>query len=210
MSKRCSSCPPFVRSAAEILFIYVAPVAVIKTVWGDIFFFHFKEFMVFFVFWAIGAALYGRGSGLSWEEMGFTRRMLGRSLVLNAAITLIAAGVVLWLAAPRLISHPHIPRNLWFPLFYIFLSCPAQEFLYRGLAFPLMERGGIRSGPVLVVVSALLYAALHIFFTKPLILPLTFLMGLGWGMIYLFVRNLWGLIFSHALVGMLAIVAGLA
>jgi len=201
---------PYIRLAGELFLIYGAPVMVIKAVWGDVFFFHFKAFMAFFVAWAVGAALYGRLTGLSFEVMGFTSRALGRSLALNAVLTILAAGAVVWLAAPRLLYNPHIPRSMWFPFFYVFLSCPAQEFLYRGLAFSLMERGGIRNGPALVVVSALLYALLHIFFTKPLILPLTFLIGLGWGTVYLFIRNLWGPILSHALVGTLAILAGLA
>lgn len=201
---------PLFRLGAELLVVYVLPVAFIKAVWGDVFFFHFRAFMAFFVFWAIGTAVYGRLSGLSFSDMGFTRSLLVRSLLLNALVTVAAIGAVFWLAGPRLLGSPHLPRNIWFPLFYVFLSCPAQELLYRGLAFPLMERGGIRSGAALVVVSAILYASLHLFFTKPFIIPLTFLIGLGWGTIYLFVRNLWGLILSHALVGMLAIMAGLA
>ncbi len=201
---------PACRLAVEILVIYLAPVILIEVVWGAVFFLHFRVFMAFFVVWAAVAACYGRMSGLSFSAMGFTRRSLMRSFLLSGIVTLLAIGVILWLAGPRLVTRPHLPRSLWFPLFYVFLSCPAQEFLYRGLAFSLMERGGVKSGVALIIVSALLYASLHIFFTKPLVLPLTFLIGLGWGTMYLWVRNLWGLILSHIVVGMIAIAAGLA
>ncbi len=198
------------RLALELILIYLLPVAVIKIVWGDVFFFYFRAFMAFFVFWAIVSAAYGRWSGLSFLEMGFTRRLLGCSLLVNALVTVVVIGGIVWLAAPRLLTHPHFPRSLWFPLFYVFLSCPAQEFLYRGLIFSILERGGVRNGVVLVVVSAFLYASLHVFFTKPFMVPLTFLMGLCWGTIYLFFRNLWGIILSHVLVGLIAIMAGIA
>ncbi len=199
------------RFALELAVIYLLPVLLIKLLFpGRQFFSHFRGFMAFFVCWAIAAAIYARVSGLSFPQMGFTREKLFRSLVLNLLIMAVAMTVIVALAAPRLLLDPKLPRSIWFPLFYIFLSCPSQEFLYRGLLFPLMERGGIRHAVLLVIVSAAAYSFLHILFLKPLIVPLTFAIGIAWGIIYWRVRNIWGLILSHAVLGLLSIMAGLA
>lgn len=199
------------RFALELALIYLVPVAVIKFGLGSRYFFsHFKEFMAFFVCWAIGAAIYGRLSGLSIAKMGFTREKLFQTLVLNLLIIAAATAVIVALASPRMLLAPKMPRSIWFPLFYIFLSCPSQELLYRGLLFPLMERSGIRNAALLVIISASAYSFLHILFGKPLIVPLTFTIGIAWGIIYWRVRNIWGLILSHAVLGLLSIMAGLA
>jgi len=198
------------RFALELAVIYVIPVAVIKFGLGSRYFFsHFKEFMAFFVCWSIGAGVYARFSGFSWKELGFTTDRLKRSLFINTLVMLLAVAVILFIAGDRLLLKPHMPRNPWFPFFYIFLSCPSQEFLYRGLLFPLMERSGIRHGVWLVLISTVAYAFLHILFHKPYMVPLTFAIGIAWGIIYWRVRNLWGIMLSHALLGMLTIFAGL-
>ncbi|HOW52762.1 MAG TPA: CPBP family intramembrane metalloprotease [bacterium] len=198
------------RFALELAVIYIVPVTFIKFGLGSRYFFsHFKEFMALFVCWSIGAGIYAWASGLSRKELGFTVERLGRSLFLNFVIMLLAITVVLLLAGDRLLAKPHLPRSYWFPLFYIFLSCPSQEFLYRGLLFPLMERSGIRHGFWLVLISTVAYAFLHIIFHKPFMIPLTFAIGIAWGIIYWRIRNLWGIMLSHATLGLLTILAGL-
>lgn len=202
--------PGLRRFALELAIIYLLPVAVIKFGLGSRYFFsHFKEFMAFFVCWSIGAGVYAYRCRMSLRELGITGERIGLSLLVNIAVMAIAATVVILIAGPRLFLNPHISRHAWFPFFYIFLSCPSQEFLYRGLLFPLMERAGIRHGTALILISTAAYVFLHILFNKPYMLPLTFAIGIAWGTIYWRVRNLWGIMLSHALLGMLTILAGL-
>lgn len=197
------------RFALELAGIYLLPVLIIKFGLGSRYFFmHFKEFMAFFVCWSIGAGVYAYRCRISLKELGLTRDRLASSLLVNLVVMLLAATVVVALAGPRLLLNPHLPRYAWFPFFYIFLSCPSQEFLYRGLLFPLMERAGIRHGLALVLISTAAYAFLHILFNKPYMVPLTFAIGIAWGIIYWRIRNLWGIMLSHALLGMMTILAG--
>ncbi|HNT28711.1 MAG TPA: CPBP family intramembrane metalloprotease [bacterium] len=200
------------RFALELTLIYLLPVIALKLLFpGREFSRHFKEIMAFFVCWSAAAGYYAHRRGFSWKDMGFTAQGLPRSLLYNLLLMAIAAGVIVLIAGPRLFDAPRMPRAThWFPLFYIFLSCPAQEFLYRGLLFGLMERAGLRHPALLILLTAATYASMHILFHKPLIVPLTFAIGLVWGALYWRVRNLWGLIAAHIALGFLSMAAGLA
>lgn len=200
------------RFTLELIIIYLLPVLALKLLFpGREFFHYFNEIMVFFVCWTVGAGIYAYRREFSWSDVGFTARGLPRSLLLNLLIVAVATGVIVLLAGPRLFDAPRMPRVFsWFPLFYIFLSCPAQEFLYRGLLFGLLERAGLRHPALLILLTASAYASMHILFLKPLIVPLTFAIGLVWGVLYWRVRNLWGLIVAHIVLGFLSMAAGLA
>ncbi|HSA34589.1 MAG TPA: CPBP family intramembrane metalloprotease [bacterium] len=200
------------RFALELTVIYLLPVIALKLLFpGREFSRHFKEIMVFFVCWSAAAGYYAHRSGFSWKEVGLTARELPRSFLFNLLVVAVAAGVIVLLAGPRLFEAQRMPRTTyWFPLFYIFLSCPAQEFLYRGLLFGLMERAGLRHPALLILLTAATYASMHILFHKPLIVPLTFAIGIVWGTLYWRVRNLWGLIVAHIALGFLSMAAGLA
>lgn len=200
------------RFVLELTVIYLLPVIALKLLFpGREFFHHFKGIMAFFVCWSAAAGFYAYRRGFLWKDVGFTARELPRSLLFNLLTVAVAAGVIVLIAGPRLFEAPRMPRVFsWFPFFYIFLSCPAQEFLYRGLLFGLLERAGLRHPAILILLPAAAYASMHLLFPKPLIVPLTFAIGLVWGVLYWRVRNLWGLIAAHIALGFLSMAAGLA
>ena len=99
-----------------------------------------------------------------------------------------------------------INENLAFFLFYVFISCPIQELLYRGV---LTSIGcGKVSNTGLVIVSSFLYSYIHIIYHDFLTLVITFMIGVIWHFAYLKTNNLIGVTISHIILGILTISIG--
>lgn len=99
-----------------------------------------------------------------------------------------------------------INENLAFFLFYVFISCPIQELLYRGV---LTSIGcGKFSNTGLVIVSSFLYSYIHIIYHDFLTLVITFMIGVIWHFAYLKTNNLIGVTISHIILGILTISIG--
>jgi len=82
-------------------------------------------------------------------------------------------------------------------IYYIVLSVPVQEIIFRGiLQTELYRFGKLRA----VAISSIIFAAAH--FASPLLVVLTFPAGLAWG--YSFSRRgtLIGPMISHAILGL--------
>jgi uncharacterized protein len=94
-------------------------------------------------------------------------------------------------------------------VFYVFVSSPAQEFLYRSIVFAEIGASPIRNTALIVVVSALNFSFLHLLYHDVLTLFVTFIMGSIWGIIYVKYPNFWGVSLSHAVVGAVSIFVGL-
>lgn len=87
-------------------------------------------------------------------------------------------------------------------LFYVFLSVPVQEFIFRGYV-TLRLRETFTSRPLIILISTLLFALAHLPFYSLLMLVLTLYMGWVYIVNYLRYRNLFSLMLSHAVVGSL-------
>jgi membrane protease YdiL (CAAX protease family) len=108
-----------------------------------------------------------------------------------------------------IIREPTIPGWKLFFVYYVFISGPSQEFLFRSNFFALMRRENI-GGPVLqIIASAVTYSFLHIFYNDLITLLVTFAAGLVWGWIYHRYPNFWGVAFSHSVLGAASIMVGL-
>lgn len=156
------------------------------------------------------AAIYSFLQRHSAEELGLGRGNLPKALGINLLAGIAGAGLLLLL--PLLGMHERVlpPPQTAFVFFYVLVSSPVQEFLFRSFLFAEMRRSGIRSPLWQVLISAASFALLHAVYLDPLTGLLTFLAGLVWGVIYLRVPNLAGVSLSHAIVGMVAIMAGIA
>jgi hypothetical protein len=145
----------------------------------------------------------------SWRALGFRRDTLPVSLAWNIGLSLVFGGALLALYFAGLIRQPTIPSwNLFF-VFYIFISSPAQEFLFRSMVFAEMAAAGLTSGLVQVLLSAVTFCSLHIIYRDPLTLGVTLFMGLVWGFIYFRAPNFYGVTLSHAVLGAISIAVGL-
>jgi len=156
---------------------------------------------------AIVTYLFCRWMGLSNKELGITLIGAKKSMlhILPLTIVLAVAGAVLWFAGFSRIS-PN--ENWYFFIFYIFISSPVQEFLYRGVLEAVMEHSNF-SFIAKMIFSSLLYSFVHVIYRDMLTLVLTFAIGLIWYFCYQKEKNLIGVSISHAVLGVVTIVAGI-
>lgn len=166
-------------------------------------------FSLKFAVLAIGAlAVYAiaRVSGASNAELGIKKDQSLKSLFDIAPLTLIllVAGIVVWIGGWGRIDQ----NEVWqFYVFYVFVSCPAQELLYRGALTVFLERISVNRWFVLIGSSAL-FAFVHVIYRDTLTVVLMFGIGLIWYLYYRRTRNLLGVIVSHATLGAVTIIAG--
>ena len=153
-------------------------------------------------------------SHFSWKELGFRLDTLQGSLTWNGVLSLLFLALLLIAYFSGLLRSPHIPGNdtlsaIAFISFYILISGPCQEFIYRSFIFALMERAGISEMIPKLVISAITYCFLHIIYRDLITLIVTLFMGLVWGYIYYKKPNFWGVMISHSVLGAVAIIVGL-
>ena len=98
-------------------------------------------------------------------------------------------------------------ENLTFYLFYVFISCPIQEFLYRGI-FGYFEKS-FNSKKLILFLSSLCYSFVHIIYKDFLTCILTFIFGLILYSLYRKDFNLLGVSLSHIIIGILTIYLGI-
>lgn len=143
------------------------------------------------------------------RELGLRLDNIRPALARNAALSLIVGGGLLaafWLG---LIRHPRPVDWRWFAPFYVLVSCPAQEFACRGFLFAEMRRRGISGAWPQIGISAVSYAFLHIVYRDWLAFLAPLLIGIVWGAIYRHYPNLWAVVLSHAVLGLISILVGL-
>jgi len=153
--------------------------------------------------------LYARFRKHSLHDLGFRRDTLKKSLLWNIGLSLIFVAIMLIAYGAGWIRKPTIPDWSLFFVFYVAISSPSQEFLYRSMVFAEMNRAGITSAVWKVLISAVTYCFLHVFYNDPITLAVTLFMGIVWGVIYNKYPNFWGVAFSHAMLGVVSILVGI-
>ena len=99
-------------------------------------------------------------------------------------------------------------ETLSFYLFYIFISSPIQEFLYRGALTSILQQINFRKSSI-ILISSILYSLVHLGYKDLITCILTFLIGLLWHQKYLKTKNLAGVTISHAILGIITIFIGI-
>lgn len=139
-----------------------------------------------------------RRSGTSVSGLiGFDPERLSRDLGLGVVIAVVASGVVLLSlrAVEPIFGAGEIPfprwAILWWTLVTSITAGVGEELYFRGFLF---ERLGRLSAPVLLSVTSLAFAVWHI---APNMLLHTFLLGLGFGWIYLRMGRLFPVVLGH-------------
>jgi membrane protease YdiL (CAAX protease family) len=153
-------------------------------------------------------AVVARWLGMSRPALGLHLHQLAPALFWNGLLSLLFVVVLVVAYTQGAIRPPTVPQWKLFFIFYVFVSSPCQEFLYRGFLFALMERAGLRGLATQVVLSSVLYSFLHLFYRDWLTMAVTLLMGVVWGLIYARYRNLWPVMGSHAVLGVVSILTG--
>ena len=113
----------------------------------------------------LGIFLLMKTFNISNKELGITRQNLWKSIKRN--LILIALCVILILVLKFLHVDKYNPNEtLYFYIFYIFISCPIQEFLYRGV-FGYFDINN-KSSYLWIIMSSLCYSFVHIIYIIPI------------------------------------------
>lgn len=142
-------------------------------------------------------------------DLGVAKKGSLSSLIGVIPITLILLLPLLVFALSS--SSPRIDNSslpALFYLFYIFVSCPLQEFAYRGYLFRLMTILSLNKWSR-IIVGALLYSFVHIIYLDGFTLLSTLFAGILWNIHYEKYRNLAGVTVSHIILGTATILLGL-
>ena len=145
--------------------------------------------------------------GNTHGDIGITRQRTIYSLKTVLPITIaliIAAGLFLLLEKPRFSP----AEGIGFYVFYILISCPAQELLFRGILSRILQE--LRLHRVLELgVAAALFGYVHIIYGDVLTVVIMSIVGLVWYRAYQRSSNLIGVTISHVVLGVMTIALGI-
>jgi membrane protease YdiL (CAAX protease family) len=188
----------WLRPSLTIAGIFVLPVILIDT---NVVPFHWRFYaLALMTLVAIGIAV----SRHSLESLGLTLPRLRSFLAWSVVPSAILIALVL---ASDLRHRAFTPEHLAFYLFFVFVSAPAQEFLYRSFLFAELRASAIPP-KVIVLLSATLFAFMHIIYRDVVTVALTLVAGLIWATVFHSTRKVGIVAFSHAALGVVAIFAG--
>jgi uncharacterized protein len=188
---------------AIIGLFYVLPVALF---FHELVPFAWRFYVLIFV--AVVIAMIARIYKFSAVDLGFTNIQLRSAYTSIALPTLIIATLMIiyyYQYGARLNNSAY---SWLFYLFFVGLSVPIQEFLFRGFLFALLAQVQV---PIWgrILFSAVLYSFIHIIYQDILASACTFFLGLVWGYCYARIKNLYSIISSHSFLGFIAILLGL-
>jgi uncharacterized protein len=140
-------------------------------------------------------------------ELGLTKQRLGISLKVIALPTFFFVLLMLINYIMQGLRIDNSTYQLPFYLFFVGVSSPVQEFLYRGFLFAVFSRAKLAPW-LMILLSSLLYSFVHLIYQDVLTLLCTFIIGVLWGVHYVTYRNLYPIILSHSVLGVVAILVG--
>ena len=143
---------------------------------------------------------------VSNKELGITKDNLLKSVKRNLILIAISIIVIIVLKVFHIDKY-NPTETLWFYLFYVFISCPIQEFLYRGV-FGYFDTND-KYKYLWIIISGVCYSFVHIIYKDILTCVLTFIIGIIWYILYRKDKNLCGVIISHMVLGVLTILLGI-
>lgn len=187
-----------------LLFICHAPVALI---WLEIIPFEHRFYA--FLIALPGLAFFCFYRRYRLEELGFRIDTLKGALEPNLVFCAMG-GITLYIVNKTGMLTPNSHRLFpYFYVVYIFFLGPVQEIIFRGILFTEMKRIQNGSNHLFLWVSTLSFCFLHVIYRNPQMLVIAFISGLVWGIIFMKRPNIWGVAFSHSVLGAFAILLGL-
>lgn len=189
---------------AFLLILYFLPISLL---WAGVIPFSFR--FILLVILAVAVAAYQIVRKTKLRDLGIRGDNILAALLVNLALSAVIIGLLLILNHFDLIREPTIPSWSLFFAFYVLISSPCQEFLFRSAVFAELERAGITGLIPQVLISAITYSFLHVIYNDIPTLAATILMGVVWGLIYRRWPNLVGVAVSHAAMGAVSIAVGL-
>lgn len=129
-----------------------------------------------------------------------------RSIISTTLVLLLPLlALALYTSSPR-IDNSGLPALFY--VFYVLVSCPLQEFAYRGYLFRLMTLLSFGKW-ARILAGAFLYSFVHIIYLDSFTLMSTLFAGILWNIHYDKYRNIAGVTISHIILGATTIFLGL-
>lgn len=179
----------------------------ILLIWFGIIPFEFRFYILIFI--TIISAIYSFFRRHSLYDLGFRLDNFKYALSLNSILILFVLIILTTVCYSENIVSPAIPKLSWFNAFYILISAPSQEFLFRSVLFAELKKINIIPVFSIIALTSVTYCFLHIIYNDLLTLIATLFMGVIWGIIYNKTDNFWGVALSHAVLGTVSIGIGL-
>jgi membrane protease YdiL (CAAX protease family) len=152
---------------------------------------------------------YAIDHGIKTNQLGIVKSHPRSTFILNGALVVVVCALSYVLVSTGSLKPIGYDGSLLFFLFYVLISAPIQEFIFRSLMF--YELGVFLGGHLWmkIIFSAMIYALAHAMYHSWVVLAGTFILGLFWGYIYAKTKNFWGIALSHAVIGAVTIMLGL-
>ena len=144
---------------------------------------------------------------ISNDKLGIRKENMLKSIKRNLPIIII---LIMSVVVFKILNFDkYIPNeSILFYLFYIFISCPIQEFLYRGV-FGYFENNLIKNKFIISILSSFCYSFVHIIYRDFITCLLTFIFGIILYLLYRKDYNLFGVSITHIIIGILTIYLGI-
>jgi len=191
-----------IKNGAIILFLYIAPVLLILI---NIIPFQYR-FMILITTGLIIIVL-AAFNKISKTEAGFNHKSLVPAIkdIIPATVICVFLSILYYKIYGTRVDNSSIP--LYFYIFYILVSAPLQEFLYRSYLFYLVSKLGLSQ--YFWVISPALYALAHTIYNDFPIVIMSFVIGIYWAYHYSRFKNLYSVSLSHIILGIVAITTGI-
>jgi membrane protease YdiL (CAAX protease family) len=190
--------------ACLVLLIYVLPVTLIL---ADVIPFRYR--FVVLLAMAVVVLVVEKGRGRSWRELGFRADSRRGSLVANGVLSAVLLVGLALAYAFHAFTTPGARESVLFYVFYVLVSSPSQEFLFRSVVFGEMERAQIKGARLQVPICTLVYVFPHAIYKSVSTLLVVAAIGIVWSAIYYRYRHWGGVALSHAVLGATSIAVGL-
>lgn len=163
----------------------------------------------FYILTVVGLLIYFllQMNNVNKKNLGIDRKKALKSLKRNIPMILLFIAIIIIFKVFNLNKYTPT-ENIYFYLFYIFISCPIQEFLYRGI-FGYFENTLIKNKYTVLLLSSFCYSFAHIIYKDLITCILTFLFGIVLYILYRKDYNLFGVTINHIILGILTIYLGI-
>ena len=190
---------------AQILYLYVIPTLLLY--YGVI----PEQFRILMLF-SVSLLLYGIVKRAEWtfSDLGIRKDFM-KDIIPYTLFTISGIGFILWISkiTPGIEGREYY--EWWEDARFLLLFIPIsvlQEVVFRGILMRLLEKAF--SNPIFIIIlNASVFALIHIIYTNTtLVLPLTFIGGIGFAWMYYRYPNLIMISVSHTILNFTAMILG--
>lgn len=191
-----------ITTSVVISFLYILPVVLILTKvipFSD-------RFLVLTITGAliIGLAMLNE---IAPADLGFNHQNLLPAIKDILPVTIISSVLMIIFYLNHGMRIDNTDITWYFYVFYISLSSPLQEFLYRSYLFNRLAQIQLNQGYI-IIITAILYSFAHSIYQDLLTVLLSLIIGLYWAYHYNRFKNFYSITLSHTILGIIAILTG--